>query len=436
MNAIKEARACMKALNETQRRLGRRLRCLRRLSKPLVLEDGINRLPDDVLAIIFEMTRHFNGDGQYQFAVGVSHVSRRFRTVALATPSLWTIIRDSYGENQIREFISRSGRLALDIKMPRNSRIESFLKVVKDTSHRWSSFEIIDDSTEYIMMELGITDLPRLRHLTYICEVELSTFNMPRLSQVEGWGWLLPAGSWFPSQLTRVEFHLSEDDDVIEGLAKTLHSMQNLQDLSLKLLHFTGTEFVPSDRAAYPNPHSVHIDRLAISILGEMPGYSELLSDAIMHLLPSTVELSINSIRPEMLLFNSEGKLLFPCDTTIKLQTPQPIDVMRTLADLLRNCDSIKTVHFDTPMAKGPLEWRHRQLDHNDWERIRSLYHLRFMNCDEFTEPEIEALTTKLLSSEAENGVQSLEVILCKLISEDFLLGIHDEVGDRLKWTL
>ncbi|TDL21201.1 hypothetical protein BD410DRAFT_899027 [Rickenella mellea] len=439
LQAIEETKACMDVLNEAQRRLSKRLRRLRRLSKPLVLQDGMNRLPDDVLAIIFEMTHHFSGDGPNQFAVCLSHVSRRFRSVALATPLLWTTIRNNYGENQIREFISRSGRLDLDIKMPLNSGIESFLTVLKDTSHRWRSLEIVEDEAQYFMEELGMTDLPRLRHITYLWPIELSESSILGVSQVEGWGWLVPARGHFQSNLTHVEFHLSEEDEVIEHLATTLHSLENLKDLSLKLQDFTGTRFEPPDRAAYPTPHSVPIDRLAVSILGEMPGYSELLFDALMHLLPSTVELLINAIWPEKLLFdrNREGNFLFPYGPEIKLQTPQSIDVMSTLADLIGSSDDIvKTVHFDTPMAKGPLEWRHHRLNDNHWKRIRSLDHLRFMNCNLFTEPDIESITTKLLRNKPGNGLQSMEIISCKMISEDFLLGLHDEVGDRLKWTL
>ncbi|TDL21211.1 hypothetical protein BD410DRAFT_308177 [Rickenella mellea] len=187
LQEIEVARLCMKALNEAQRRLGKRLRRLRRLSKPLVLEDGIKRLPDDILAIIFEATRHFSGDGPNQFAVCLSHVSRRFRSVALATHLLWTTIRNNYGENQTREFISRSGRLDLDIKIPRKSGIELFLK----------------DFLE----ELGMTDFSQLRHVTYLWPLEVSEFSMPRLSQAEGWGWLLPANDWFLSKFTHVEFH-------------------------------------------------------------------------------------------------------------------------------------------------------------------------------------------------------------------------------------
>ncbi|TDL21204.1 hypothetical protein BD410DRAFT_308135 [Rickenella mellea] len=411
LQAIEEARTCLKALNEAQRRLGTRLRCLRKLSRHLVLEDGINRLPNEILAIVFEMTRHFSGNSQNQFPVCVSHVSRRFRRVALATPSLWTTIHDSYRENQIREFISRSGQLDLEIKMHSDSGIEFFLIVVKDTSHRWSSFDIIDDDTEDLMVQLGITDLPRLRHLTYTYPVELSSFSIPRLSHIEGWGWVLPAETWFLSKLTHVQFHLSEEDEVIEDLAATLHCMENLPDLSFKLRHCRVENSSPSNNTAYPKPRSVRIDRLAITIVGEMHD-SPLLFDALMHLRPSTVELSINSLSPERFLVNSAGTF-FPYGSAIKLQISQTIDVMETLVELLTNCGIVKTVHFDAPMGKGPLVWRWPRLDKDEWERIRSLDRLRFVNCDLFTESEVETLTNNLLPNGAEKGLQSLEIISC-----------------------
>ncbi|TDL21214.1 hypothetical protein BD410DRAFT_308329 [Rickenella mellea] len=437
LNAIEEARVCMKALNEAQRRLGKRLRCLRRLSQPFVLEEGIKRLPNEVLAVIFEMAHYLDGEGPVQFALCVSHVSRRFRNVALATPLLWTTIHDSFGENQIREFISRSGRLDLNIKMPYSTDIECFLKVIKGTSHRWSSLSIIEQETEYVMMKLGMTDLPRLRYLSYAFPVELTIFSTPRLSQVVGWGCLFksPAGSYLLSNLTHVEFRLYEEDESFKFLATTLHSMKNLQDLSFLLEGRTGEDILLSDNAAYPKPHSVHIDRLAISIVGNMQDYSAPLFDVLIHLRPSTVELSINSNAPYRHLLNSKGEF-FPYGSTIKFEIPQTIDVTTTLVNLVQNWDIVRTVHFDTPMAHSLSEWRQNRLHHDDWERIRSLDTLRFMNCDKFSESDIEAFTTKLFQTEAENGPRSLEIVSCKLISEDFLLGLHDEVGDRLKWTI
>ncbi|TDL21210.1 hypothetical protein BD410DRAFT_840679 [Rickenella mellea] len=436
LDAIEEARKCISALNEAQRQVGKRLRCLRRLSKPLVLEDGIKRLPDDVLAIVFELACPLIEDDPSQSAVPLSHVSRRFRSVALSCPSLWTSIYDRYGDNMIREFISRSGRLDLDVNIHSSSRMESFLKLMKDTAHRWSSLDPINCDLESLMKDLGITDLPRLRHLTYISPVELSTdtFSLPNLSQIVAMGWP-PAGSYLLSNLTHVEFHILSDDMFVEDLVTTLYSMKKLKDLSFKLHRCPEENFLLSDNVTHPKAHSVHIERLAISIDGDMQGYSALFFDALMYLWPSTVELSIDSIGPEKFLVDAGGES-FLFGSAIKLQIPRAFDVMTTLMNILRNCDIVETVHFDTPLAKGPTAWRRRQLRHDDWERIGSLDNLRFMNCDGFTESDITTLARNTLLPEAEQGLQSLEIISCKLISEDFLLGLHDDVGDRLKWTL
>ncbi|TDL15110.1 hypothetical protein BD410DRAFT_809204 [Rickenella mellea] len=260
--------------NRVQERLRRRLRTLRKASMPLVLEDGINRLPDELLVYIFEIGRSMNvpGDPSSFSSIHVSHVSLRFRRIALQTPSLWTTIHKVYGECQIREFIARSGGLDLDIKMhelnARISKCHSFLKAMKDTSRRWSSFCLTD----------------------------------------------MKEAAW-----------------------------------------------------------------------------------------PTMVELSIDSITPKTFLFNSQQEFLFPIASTIKLHIPHTIDVMTTLANLLQNREIVKI----------------------------------FKNCDGWTESEVEELTRKLLQFDvAQKGLQSLDIISCKKISDDFLLGLRDEVGDRLKWSL
>ncbi|TDL13572.1 hypothetical protein BD410DRAFT_399377 [Rickenella mellea] len=237
-------------------------------------------------------------------------------------------------------------------------------------------------------MQLGITDLPRLQHLTFTYPVELSSFSMPRLSHVEWWSWLGPL-PWFLSKLTHIEFHLSGKFDELEDLVTALHSMKNLQDLYLKIkrCQLTFGDDVSLRSVHAVKPRSVHIDRLVVSIVGETYHYSVLLFDALTYLLPSKLELSTTSTGTY--LFNSKNEF-FPYGSTIKLHVPKVFDVMRTLVDILRSCDIVKTVDFDQAMG----QFHHRRLENDDWERLRSLDHLRFMNCDEFTESEVEALVT------------------------------------------
>ncbi|TDL15558.1 hypothetical protein BD410DRAFT_104831 [Rickenella mellea] len=174
--AMEESRDYLDALNRVQERLRRRLRTLRKDSMPLVLEDGIKRLPDELLVYVFEVGRSMNvpGDSSSFSSIHVSHVSLRFRRIALQTPSLWTTIHKVYGEGQIREFISRSGGLDLDIKMHelnvRISKCHSFLTAMKGTSHRWSSFCLANmKEAAWYTLEYGMNNVSQLRHLTYTC---------------------------------------------------------------------------------------------------------------------------------------------------------------------------------------------------------------------------------------------------------------------------
>ncbi|TDL19275.1 hypothetical protein BD410DRAFT_805878 [Rickenella mellea] len=433
------ARACLKATDVIREHLRRKLRALRRVNMPLVLEDGAKRLPDEVLAIIFE--KGFIMDGS-QFSLNVSHVSRRFRRISIQMPLLWTRFEQTYSEGQIREFISRSGQLYVDVDVDGLSNVtasqtESFLQLLGENSHRWSSFYIPESGIESAMTRFGITNLPRLRHLAHTCQVNLSTWSMPALTHVEAWSWLLPAGNPLLSQLTHFELNIYEDSVDIQELAVVLHDMKKLQDLSLDLNYCKLAEDVnlPLDTAAYPKPHSIPIEKLTIHIYGAEMEYSAILFDALMHLTPSTLELSSSDEGPAEFFRNSKRQI-FPYGSTIKLTTSKPINVLETLADLDKSCDIVRTVHFDASSKDAMFGTRMPKFGVKVWRRLRSLSHLRFKNFDSLNEQVFEEFTKGLLLTKEESGLQSLEILSCKNMSEDFLLDLRDEVGDRLKWTL
>ncbi|TDL14440.1 hypothetical protein BD410DRAFT_203780 [Rickenella mellea] len=52
--SLQEAKICMGALNNISAHLTKKIRCLQKRCKPFVLADGINRIPDEILANIFE----------------------------------------------------------------------------------------------------------------------------------------------------------------------------------------------------------------------------------------------------------------------------------------------------------------------------------------------------------------------------------------------
>ncbi|KAH8111985.1 hypothetical protein DFH11DRAFT_1729093 [Phellopilus nigrolimitatus] len=95
----------------------------------LVLQDGIDTLPDHVLAVIFECLCVDKDAGPKEPAI-LSHVSRRFRRIALTLSRIWTKIdfRSIQSHDQLDTWLSRSKGSKLDI-MVSDDRDEYFPKI-------------------------------------------------------------------------------------------------------------------------------------------------------------------------------------------------------------------------------------------------------------------------------------------------------------------
>ncbi|TDL14191.1 hypothetical protein BD410DRAFT_866187 [Rickenella mellea] len=155
--ALSDAKSCMETLNKVRDHLGKKIRSLKRTSTPLVLEDGIRRLPDELLARIFEIG-HLTCHG-CKFALHASHVSSRFRQVALQTPLLWAKFSALYKNEQM----------------------------LGAHSSRWASLAIADTEVEE-MTAAGLNAFHNLKHLTYHGDSELDGldgWNMPMWARIQ-----------------------------------------------------------------------------------------------------------------------------------------------------------------------------------------------------------------------------------------------------------
>lgn len=100
----------------------------------------ISSLPKELIALIFEAgtylkqkRNHYVAEKRVHFAVLVSHVTRSWRDIALATPRIWTTIRcvksevlhrhqelyPERGRHRTAAFLSRSGSLPVDLYIKR-----------------------------------------------------------------------------------------------------------------------------------------------------------------------------------------------------------------------------------------------------------------------------------------------------------------------------
>ncbi|TDL15721.1 hypothetical protein BD410DRAFT_86793 [Rickenella mellea] len=182
----------MAALKCITAHLKRQIRYLETRSAPLVLEHGIKTMPDEVLAHVFEAGHQISEHSQ--FALRVSHVSRRFRQVSFQTPLLWTRLSSRHPNNQIQAFTPRPGLLDLEVTLFHGSintkgELRSRLQLMALHSHRWSRLSLCAGQGQIgleIMDEVGLTSLPRLRYLYQNYNARRLKWDMPLLSQFYG----------------------------------------------------------------------------------------------------------------------------------------------------------------------------------------------------------------------------------------------------------
>ncbi|TDL20746.1 hypothetical protein BD410DRAFT_354974 [Rickenella mellea] len=244
---LEDSKRCMSTLTKITESLGRKMRRLEKRTMPLVLADGIRRLPDELLANIFTLghlsTTKQDSDvstigGDYALR-GVSHVSHRFRQVSLKTPILWSRLSVLYPDSKMQAFLSRSGQVDLEIDTyhPYISNFKNKLKTLGAFSHRWSRLLILDRGTERVMQKLGLTKFPRLRHLYHEHRIASTTWQMPLLSHIECSSCHFGPGAPFLAQLATFEVSLDRMDPVnLDELAQALHNMSNLRKLSVQMI--------------------------------------------------------------------------------------------------------------------------------------------------------------------------------------------------------
>ncbi|TDL13406.1 hypothetical protein BD410DRAFT_810578, partial [Rickenella mellea] len=436
-HALEDAKGFMTALNKVNKNLGKEIRNLQQCCTPLVLEDGIQRLPDEILGHIFEIG-HAMTYG-CQFGLAVSRVSCRFRNISLALPRLWSRI-SSYDEgSKIRMLLSRSRHCGLDIiddntdlgAIP--SLAMEFWKVLGPLSSRWVTLNLSENGTD-TLRNLQIRNFPSLRevHLPSFKEAELSTWSIPALSSIYDWDLCFPLlnkGS-LQSQLTSMVLYVSSDIDIM-ALFQGLIGLKALQDLSMHLFGGLATEPGQLDPSEIPEPHSIPIDILRLHVC-DSP--SQLLVVAIYDILSiykaTQVHHSITQCKnPDTLehyLLNSK-KELFPYGSTIQMKVEETIDISYILKHIAKNCKIAQTVHLELPLAHAGFMANQKNM------YILPFNRLLLENCDSLTEQDVVGLAKAVLHSK---GLEFLKIITCKQVSDDFLLHLQDAVGPKLQWSL
>ena len=133
----------------------------------------IYKIPDDVLRLIFEeVYLRYSGSSPPYCSLIPTHVSHRWRQVAITLPTIWTYIRAALHEDLLRLWIERSGRLPLYLFFEAHTRLsETRLRMLLMHAPRWKSIQV----------ELSRPDLIR----DFLCAYQHQKLIFPMLEYID-----------------------------------------------------------------------------------------------------------------------------------------------------------------------------------------------------------------------------------------------------------
>lgn len=122
-----------------------------------------SRLPSELLLVIFQEAVRSESNEGVRIEIAISHVSRRWRRLAVITPKLWTraCISPTISATTLAAYVSRSSPLPLDIRIadwrgyrdmlnPDTWHFEQAFKVMAVSIARWRSLVVIHTSEAYL----------------------------------------------------------------------------------------------------------------------------------------------------------------------------------------------------------------------------------------------------------------------------------------------
>ncbi|TDL16638.1 hypothetical protein BD410DRAFT_844237 [Rickenella mellea] len=424
--------------------LNTRIQSLRKKCLPLMMEDGIKRMPNEILVNIFHIGHHSTED--YSFLIPMTHVSQRFRSLALQASTLWTRIKASRCQkpDKILTFIDRSRQQGLDVTLIEDCGTTHVgaacvYDIIHASSLRWTSLHAASSSAGGIPKDLPLS---RVRRLSFVNDsdkkdVHNIPWTFPGLQIFEGTNTipkffrLTPlltvcslsfSKAFFPAkkfmaflpQLICIEdFRLVfQYRDIVH------HDFEAGARLTMTAMQVLSVTFNDEDGARLVR---ALLSRLVIPNLSRLVMCCEDANDAVIVLEP----LRVNPYRYHPIFGtprNIDVKILSRKGVNIAALLLTPLQAMRHLSVTIPNAKLITT-----PAS-------HNGGNEDLREKLGSLQSIRFVNCHRLHEQQVQGLADTLLENRSGRGLQLLEIFSCNGISEGFLMELSRKLGVKISW--
>jgi hypothetical protein len=239
---VRRYKIAIEGLSNLSRSLEIQMRKLDAVMRPVVLANGIGKIPDDVLARIFECVGGLTPRK-------LRTVCKRFKEVADSLPSLRCEFSSDMPIRWTKAHLNEQARLGLRVRIDKRNAgnreaIAIFAKTLAPHAHRWEELRFFhvdfSDKVNQPYRELKSLDLPRLEQLTLWSEnwkaadKIYSTWTVPKLRRVvlnDGVAMELPG----KSNILECDLVIKGYDikDYIPRSSKLLESLTSLTTLRL-----------------------------------------------------------------------------------------------------------------------------------------------------------------------------------------------------------
>ncbi|TDL16637.1 hypothetical protein BD410DRAFT_615399 [Rickenella mellea] len=411
-----------------------------------MMEDGIKRIPNEILVNIFHIG-HRSTDN-YSFLISVTHVCRRFRTLALQESTLWTRINAgrSQTSDKILALIGRSRQQDLDVTFINGGceilfGMRTFYDTFQASSLRWTSLHTGSDSFQYIPVDLPLS---RVRRLSFVKESTMEDVHnipwmLPGLQIFHGIN-ILPKFCYATPLLTICSLSFSEWYLDASGFMTCLSHLLCIEDLRLVFQDTTLSDDGFGADALLTMP-AVQTFSVTFGDEGGTRLVKALLSRLVMTNLSRLIICSKDAIDASFVLeplrVSSSGYFRVfgsPREIDVEILSTEGVDITPLLLEPLQ---FVRHLSIIIPHAKFIKTLASHQGGNEDpREKLGSLQSVRFINCHRIHEKQVENLADRLLENVSGRGLQLLEIFSCKGISKRFLMDMSHKLGDKISWRM
>ncbi|TDL16658.1 hypothetical protein BD410DRAFT_831959 [Rickenella mellea] len=428
-------------IDKLHAKLDTKIQSLRQECLPLLMEDGIRRIPNEILVNIFRIGHRSTRN--YSFLISVTHVCRRFRSLALQESSLWTGIKVTprYNTDKILAFIDRSRQQDLDVTFTiggygLHAERADFPDAFQASSLRWTSFHTDSGSFQYIPVDLPLS---RVRKLYFVNESSEYVNNIPwMLPGLQGFVGLnaIPKFCCTTPLLTECMLAFSkrfiQASEFMNCLAQLL-SIENLQLVFQNTTPLDHNSMAAAPLTLMPAVQTLHV---TMEVEDDVRLVKALLSRLVMANM-SRLIIGCQDVKDAVTVLKplySRYPRVFGTPRIIGLNISSAKDVDIT-AIILEPLHCVCHLSIIIPHAKVITTLASYSGGNEDLrEKIGSLQILRFVQCHQLLEQQVETLADNLLDNGSGRGIQLLEIFSCRSISEGFLKDMSRKLGDKISW--